>query len=102
MKKAAFLFSLCGSEKRRLCARILLCFRDIVFDDFEQLAPVCGGVHGNENIGKAVDGFHIAACRHPDHFCERLRDCSGDKVDFVLADFAGRLEDALFQKNAGG
>lgn len=60
------------------------------FDDFEQLAPVCGGVHGNENIGKAVDSFHIAACRHPDHFCERLRDCSGDKVDFVLADFAGR------------
>ena len=60
------------------------------FDDFEQLAPVCGGVHGNENISKAVDGFHIAACRHPDHFCERLRDCSGDKVDFVLTDFAGR------------
>ena len=60
------------------------------FDDFEQLAPVCGGVHGNENIGKAVDSFHIAACRHPDHFCERLRDCSGDKADFVLVDFAGR------------
>ena len=65
------------------------------FYDFEQLSPVGGGVHGNENIGKAVDSFHIAACRHPDHFCERLRDCSGYKVYLILADFAGREYNTL-------
>lgn len=59
------------------------------FDDFEQLISVGGGVHGNENVRQAVYGFHITARCQPYHFHERLRDCSGDKVYLILADFAG-------------
>lgn len=58
-------------------------------NDFEQLAPVGGVVHGNENVCQTVYGFHAAACRYPYHFCEWLRDCPGDKVYLILADFAG-------------
>ncbi len=61
-----------------------------IFDDFEQLPPVGGGVHGNKYVGQAVYGFHVAACCYPYHFCEWLRDCSGYKVYLILADFAGR------------
>ena len=58
---------------------------------FEQLAPVGGVVHGYKYVGKAVDCFHVAACRYPYHFRERLRDCPGDKVYLILADFPGYL-----------
>ena len=68
------------------------------FDDFEQLAPVGGVVHGYKYVGKAVDCFHVAACRYPYHFRERLRDCPGDKVYLILADFAGRKYNTLSQK----
>lgn len=71
-------------------------------NELEQLAPVCRGVHGNENVREAVDGVHIAACRHPYHFSEWLRDSSGDKVYLVLVYLAGRFEDALVHKGAGG
>ena len=47
---------------------------------------------------KAVYGFHVAACRYPYHFCEWLRDCSGDKVYLILADFAGREYNTLSLK----
>lgn len=65
------------------------------FDDFEQLPPVGGSVHGNKNICQAVYGFHIAARRYPYHFCEWLHDCPGYKVYLILADFAGREYNTL-------
>ena len=57
------------------------------FDNFEQLYPVGGCVHGNEYVRQTIYRFHIAARRYPYHFRERLRDCPGDKVYLVLADF---------------
>ena len=65
------------------------------FDNLKELSPVGGGVHRNKNVRKAVNGFHVAACRYPYHFCEWLRDCSGDKVYLILADLAGREYNTL-------
>ena len=48
--------------------------------------------------GGRKDCFHVAACRYPYHFRERLRDCPGDKVYLILADFAGRKYNTLSQK----
>ena len=59
-------------------------------DDLKQLSLISGGVHSYKYVRQAVYGFHVAASRYPYHFCEWLCDSSGNKVDFILADFAGR------------
>ena len=60
-------------------------------DGIEYLPTEASGcINYQGEIWYRKHSFHIAASRHPDHFCERLRDCSGDKADFVLVDFAGR------------
>jgi hypothetical protein len=57
--------------------------------DFEQLPPVFGRVHGDENFRQAVNGVHIAVCGFPHHVSERQGNGSGHKVDFIFADLAG-------------
>lgn len=41
------------------------------------------------SVRQAVYSFHIAACRQPYHFRERLQNCPGDMIYLILPDFAG-------------